>query len=74
MDKITRAEVKWIKGLQARKERDTDRCLVVEGKKMVGELVELGWSFRFLVATDTEFFLTFQPFTIANAGRTKCPP
>ena len=40
MEFLTKAQIKWVKSLHQKKTRDTEKCFVVEGEKMVKEGLE----------------------------------
>lgn len=49
---ITKNEIKFIKWLQQKKYRSEYKCFVVEGEKMVNELIASGYKIKYIFAID----------------------
>jgi TrmH family RNA methyltransferase len=52
---ISKNDIRFIRSLQQKKVRNEERLFVVEGKKMVEEVLEMDWDVSFLLSSDELF-------------------
>lgn len=52
---ISKNDIRFIRSLQQKKVRNEERLFVVEGKKMVEEVLEMDWDVKFLLSSDESF-------------------
>ena len=69
MDSLSKNKNKWVKSLRLKKNREKDNCFVVEGEKMVLEIIEF-WPdlIELICTTDETFNYSKELYLVDNKG------